>query len=111
MSANTHPTAPEPNRAVQGSTSGDPTRIVALLVDEVINGGNTRLLGDLLDPEHVTHDPTGDLYGPEGMRIDIAGYGEIESLIFRDPDGVMLELVVLPPTPAPRAAGAADRTR
>ena len=40
----------------------------------MINGGNTRLLGDLLDPEHVTHDPTGDLYGPEGMRIDIAGY-------------------------------------
>jgi catechol 2,3-dioxygenase-like lactoylglutathione lyase family enzyme len=47
----------------------------------------------------------------EPERIDIAGYGEIESLIFRDPDGVMLELVVLPPTPAPRAAGAADRTR
>jgi catechol 2,3-dioxygenase-like lactoylglutathione lyase family enzyme len=28
--------------------------------------------------------------------IEIGGYGRIGSLIFRDPDGVMLELVVLP---------------
>jgi predicted ester cyclase len=54
--------------------NGTAKGIVTRLVDEVINGGNTRLLPDLLDPEHVTHDPTGDLYGPEGMRIDIAGY-------------------------------------
>lgn len=28
--------------------------------------------------------------------IQIGSYGQIESLIFRDPDGVMIELVVLP---------------
>ena len=48
--------------------------IVSQLVEEVINGGNTRLLAHLVAPEHVTHDPTGDLYGPEGVRIEIAGY-------------------------------------
>jgi predicted ester cyclase len=61
-------------RPLPPTSGGDPAKIVTRLVDEVINGGDTRLLGDLLDPEHVTHDPTGDLYGPEGMRIDIAGY-------------------------------------
>jgi catechol 2,3-dioxygenase-like lactoylglutathione lyase family enzyme len=30
-------------------------------------------------------------------EVDIAGYGRIRSLVFRDPDGVMLELVSLPP--------------
>lgn len=48
--------------------------LVARLVDDVINGGDTRLLPMLVSPDHVTHDPTGDLYGPEGVRIDIAGY-------------------------------------
>jgi catechol 2,3-dioxygenase-like lactoylglutathione lyase family enzyme len=32
--------------------------------------------------------------GPE--QVEIGGYGRIESLVFRDPDGVMIELVVLP---------------
>lgn len=53
---------------------GTNAEIVSQLVDEVINGGNTRLLPLLVAPEHVTHDPTGDLYGPEGVRIEIAGY-------------------------------------
>ena len=52
----------------------DGAGVVTRLVDEVINGGNTRLLPAIVAPEHVTHDPTGDLYGPEGLRIDIAGY-------------------------------------
>jgi catechol 2,3-dioxygenase-like lactoylglutathione lyase family enzyme len=30
--------------------------------------------------------------------VDIAGYGRIGALVFRDPDGVLLELVALPPT-------------
>ena len=29
-------------------------------------------------------------------RVDIAGYGRIGTLVFRDPDGVLLELVELP---------------
>jgi catechol 2,3-dioxygenase-like lactoylglutathione lyase family enzyme len=29
-------------------------------------------------------------------RVDIAGYGRIGALVFRDPDGVMIELVELP---------------
>lgn len=74
MSVHIQPAATGHNRPPAVETSGDPARIVTRLVDEVINGGDTRLLADLLDPEHVTHDPTGDLYGPEGMRIDIAGY-------------------------------------
>jgi steroid delta-isomerase-like uncharacterized protein len=56
----------------------DPDRenleLVERFVAEVINGGNMRLLSALVAPEQVTHDPTGDLYGPEGLRIDIAGY-------------------------------------
>ena len=74
MSASTQQTVADQRRPIQAPTGVDPARAVTLLVDEVINGGNTRLLSDLLDPEHVTHDPTGDLYGPEGMRIDISGY-------------------------------------
>jgi predicted ester cyclase len=42
--------------------------------EEVFNAGNTRLLPELIAPEHVSHLPTGDHYGPEGVRIDIAGF-------------------------------------
>jgi steroid delta-isomerase-like uncharacterized protein len=60
--------------AAPGAPDGDSLELVERFVAEVVNGGNTRLLGALVAPEHVTHDPTGDLYGPEGLRIDIAGY-------------------------------------
>ncbi len=37
----------------------------------------------------------------EPEQVDIPGYGHIASLVFRDPDDVMLELVVLPPAGHP----------
>jgi steroid delta-isomerase-like uncharacterized protein len=64
----------EPVDPATVATEHDGLELVERFVAEVINGGNTRLLGALVAPEHVTHDPTGDLYGPEGLRIDIAGY-------------------------------------
>ncbi len=68
------PELPSTKGRPRGRANGDPTAVVAKLVDDVINGGNTRLLPEIVAAEHVTHDPTGDLYGPEGLRIDIAGF-------------------------------------
>jgi predicted ester cyclase len=65
--------ATDPPAASDGAAA-DGAAVVGRLVDDVINGGDTALLRSLLAPEHVTHDPTGDLYGPEGLRIDIAAY-------------------------------------
>ena len=42
--------------------------------NEVINRGNTKALAELLAADHVRHAPDGDLYGPEGVRIDLAEY-------------------------------------
>src|SRR4029450_2478543 len=41
--------------------------------EEAFNAGNIRILPELIAPEHISHLPTGDHYGPEGVRIDIAG--------------------------------------
>lgn len=48
--------------------------VVRKFIHEAFNGGNFRILPDLIDPDHVSHLPTGDHYGPEGVRIDIAGF-------------------------------------
>ena len=45
--------------------------VVRRFIDEAFNNGQTRLLTELIAPEHVTHLPNGDHYGPEGVRIDI----------------------------------------
>lgn len=50
----------------------DNERLVRRLVEEVINRGETDLLPALVAPDHIGHDPLGDHYGPEGMRIVIA---------------------------------------
>ncbi|MEA2513792.1 MAG: hypothetical protein QOF33_2878 [Thermomicrobiales bacterium] len=42
--------------------------------EEAFNAGNIRILPELIAPEHISHLPTGDHYGPEGVRIDIAGF-------------------------------------
>jgi steroid delta-isomerase-like uncharacterized protein len=52
----------------------DHRRVVQRFIDEAFNGGNIRILHDLIDPDHVSHLPTGDHYGPEGVRIDIAAF-------------------------------------
>ena len=41
-------------------------------VEEVVNLGRTDLLPHLVAAEHVRHAPDGDLYGPEGVRVDLA---------------------------------------
>lgn len=48
--------------------------LVTRFVEDVFNGGNVRLLAEMVSPEHVSHLPNGDHYGPEGVRIDIAGF-------------------------------------
>jgi steroid delta-isomerase-like uncharacterized protein len=48
--------------------------VVRRLLAEVINGGSTDLLSGFIAPDHVGHDPLGDHYGPEGMRIAVAEY-------------------------------------
>jgi predicted ester cyclase len=47
---------------------------VQRFIDEAYNAGNIRILPELIAPEHISHLPTGDHYGPEGVRIDIAGF-------------------------------------
>ena len=46
--------------------------LVRRFVEEVVNRGDTRLLADLVAARHVRHAPDGDLYGREGVRIDVA---------------------------------------
>jgi steroid delta-isomerase-like uncharacterized protein len=48
--------------------------VVCRLIEEVLNGGQTDLLAELVAADHVGHDPLGDHYGPEGMRITVAEY-------------------------------------
>ena len=53
----------------------DPNKaLVRRFVEEVINGGNTTLLAELATDDHVRHAPDGDLYGREGIRIDVAAW-------------------------------------
>ncbi len=54
---------PTPNKA-----------LVRRFLEEVINGGNTTLLAELATDDHVRHAPDGDLYGREGVRIDVAAW-------------------------------------
>jgi steroid delta-isomerase-like uncharacterized protein len=46
--------------------------LIRRLVEEVVNRGNTDLLTELVAADHVGHDPLGDHYGPEGVRIGVA---------------------------------------
>ena len=48
--------------------------MVRRFFDEAFNGGNARILPELFAPDHVSHLPAGDHYGPEGVRIDVAGF-------------------------------------
>jgi steroid delta-isomerase-like uncharacterized protein len=48
--------------------------VVRRLIEEVLNRGQTGLLAELVAADHVGHDPFGDHYGPEGMRIAVTEY-------------------------------------
>jgi predicted ester cyclase len=49
----------------------DNRAIVRRYIDEVINRGEVRLIPELVSPDYVIHCPEGDLYGPEGARLDL----------------------------------------
>ena len=49
----------------------DNERLLRRFVEEVINRGETDLLPTLVARNHIGHDPLGDHYGPEGVRISI----------------------------------------
>jgi steroid delta-isomerase-like uncharacterized protein len=48
--------------------------VVRRLLEEVFNRGSTDLLTELIAVDHVGHDPFGDHYGPEGLRIAVVEY-------------------------------------
>ena len=52
-------------------TSKDRESIVRFY-EEAFNGGNANVIRELVTPDHISHLPTGDHYGPEGVRIDIS---------------------------------------
>jgi len=52
--------------------------------------------GEELEEIHQRLETRGIRCHGKPEQMDIAGYGRIGTLVFRDPDGVMLELVALP---------------
>ena len=48
--------------------------IVLRFINEAFNCGNVQVIKEITSPDHVSHLPTGDHYGPEGVRIDIASF-------------------------------------
>ena len=42
--------------------------------DEVVNPGNLDLIDELYAPNFVLHAPDGDVYGPDGVRRQLAAY-------------------------------------
>jgi steroid delta-isomerase-like uncharacterized protein len=48
--------------------------IIRRLIEEVLNRGQIDLLAELIAADHVGHDPLGDHYGREGLRIVVAEY-------------------------------------
>ncbi len=48
--------------------------LVVRFFNEAFNEGNASVIRELVAPEHVSHLPSGDHYGPEGVRIDISGF-------------------------------------
>ena len=59
--------------------------LVLRFVQEVINRGNVRLLRVLVSPDHVRHTPDGELYGPEGVGIQVgewrAGFPDLRVVV------------------------------
>jgi len=46
--------------------------LITRFYEEAFNGGNVHVIRELVAPDHVSHLPTGDHYGPEGVRIDVS---------------------------------------
>lgn len=58
----------------QVKTSPSDISVVQRFMTEVFDQGNMEWLPDLVAPGYVGHFATGDHFGPEGVRIDIATY-------------------------------------
>ena len=43
-------------------------------IREMVNGGGMHLMTEMVAPDYVGHEPHGDHYGPEGLRIVVAEY-------------------------------------
>ncbi|GIW04239.1 MAG: hypothetical protein KatS3mg059_0859 [Thermomicrobiales bacterium] len=54
--------------------SNDACHVLKRFIEEAFNAGNVRILPEVIAPDHVSHLPTGDVYGPEGVRIEITGF-------------------------------------
>ena len=48
--------------------------VVRQLMTDVLGGGNLDHLSELVAPNYVGHFSSGDYYGPEGLRIDVATF-------------------------------------
>ena len=48
--------------------------VVRRVIEEVLNRGRTDLLAELVAADHIGHDPLGEHYGPEGLRIAVAEF-------------------------------------
>lgn len=57
-----------------GLTDERNAAIVRSLMEEVLGAGRLPLLPELVAPGYVGHLAIGDHYGPEGVRIEFAGY-------------------------------------
>jgi steroid delta-isomerase-like uncharacterized protein len=65
------------------------SELITRFYEEAFNCGNVHVIRELIAQDHVSHLPTGDHYGPEGVRIDISCFRtafpdmhiEIEELI------------------------------
>src|SRR5262245_26045488 len=47
-------------------------RLVRRFVEAVVNNGDPGLMSSLVAADHIGHDPLGDHYGLDGMRLGIA---------------------------------------
>ena len=48
--------------------------VVRQLIERVMNGGAPDQIAELIAADHVGHDPLGDHFGPEGVRITLNEY-------------------------------------
>lgn len=63
--------------------------LVRRYLEEVVNGGDAGLLKELVAPGHVRHAADGDLYGPEGVRVELTDWRSA----FPDMEIVVEELI------------------
>jgi predicted ester cyclase len=61
-----------PYRSRDPTSPRSNTAIVRSFVEEIVNNGRLDLLNEWVTPDHVSHCPDGDLFGPAGVRLDLA---------------------------------------